>query len=91
MRITPLKLMAAGLVLAIVLLSVLVARGTQTAGGKEGPVVADGVLTLVVVGKLNGWQLFRVDDHSRGVTCYTMGSRGGMDCDRSFYRRVGVQ
>lgn len=87
MVITPLKLIVAGLVLAIVLFIVVVVGTTRTTGGGGEPVVVDSLLTVVRVGKLAGYGLYRVDDHERRVTCYGI-ALGGMDCDRSFYERL---
>jgi hypothetical protein len=88
--LTPLKLMVAGFVLAVVLVGVLVAGATRTTGGEEEPIVTGSVLTVAAVGRLAGYRLYRVDDHERQITCYAV-TLGGMDCDRSFYRRAAVR
>lgn len=84
MTITPLKLIVAALVMAMVLLIVAVVGVTRITGGDGEPVIRDSLLAVLPVGKLAGYRLFRVDDHERRVTCYTI-RLGGMDCDRSFY------
>ncbi len=59
---------------------------TRTTGGSVEPVVADSTWSVVFLGKLGGYRVFRVDDHDRQVTCYAI-PLGGIDCDRSFYER----
>lgn len=86
MKITPLKLIVAALVMATVLLIVVVVGATRTTGGSLELVISDSSLTVVTVGKLAGYRLYRVDDHGRRVTCYII-TLGGVDCDRSFYER----
>ena len=86
MKITLLKLIVAGFVMAGILFIIAIVGATRTTGGSAEPMVTDSLLTVVRVGKLAGYGLDRVDDHERRVTCFGL-ALGGMDCDRSFYER----